>query len=126
MIIKKPSLEEENAFMDDLLSGLDADDFFNQTPSSPLKSPIKSGHTPSITKKSIGTASPKTPARKRLNKTAHATPRKLPTQGDLDALVEGAEDWDWDDMLSSPLKGGSTVCQLHDSYAFLGEVIVSQ
>ncbi|GBE84559.1 DNA replication ATP-dependent helicase/nuclease dna2 [Sparassis crispa] len=72
---------EEADFLNDLLSGLDSS-FFNAASSSdPPEIPSPHKKCPNVI--------PKTP-------TKVLTPRNV----DLDELVAGAEDWDWDDMNS--------------------------
>lgn len=88
--------EEEAAFMKDLLTGLD-DSFFNAVPS-PDPTPIKlsKSHQNSRAKP------PVTPSRPIRTPKKQKTPirSKLFTAQDVDmaALMEGVEDWDWDDM----------------------------
>ncbi|KAF7984152.1 hypothetical protein HWV62_16810 [Athelia sp. TMB] len=83
----KHTSEEEQAFMNDLLSGLD-DSFFNAIPS-PDPSPVK--------RRSPQKRLPMTPKKLR-----RKSPKKSVTANiediDMSALMEGAEDWNWDDM----------------------------
>jgi DNA replication ATP-dependent helicase Dna2 len=77
---------EEQAFMDGLLSGLN-DSFFNAVPS-PDPSPVK--------------AAPRATPIKPQSRPVPPRPSLLATPEDVDmaALVDGAENWDWDDMES--------------------------
>lgn len=83
----KHTSAEEQAFMDDLLTGLD-DSFFTAIPS-PDPSPVK--------RRSPSKRLPVTP-----KKFQRKSPKKsvLTSVEDVDmrVLMEGAEDWNWDDM----------------------------
>ncbi|KAG6829909.1 hypothetical protein H0H87_009811 [Tephrocybe sp. NHM501043] len=94
-----PSAVEEAAFMTDILNNLD-DSFWNAVPT-PDPSPQKPIPNRNLT------------PRRQAGKAAAPSPSKVFSAGDVDmaALLEGAEDWDWDDTTSefltpkkSPLK----------------------
>jgi DNA replication ATP-dependent helicase Dna2 len=97
--------KDEDSFMADLLEGLD-DSFWNAVPT-PDPSPIK----PAPSRHPI-TSQPKKPLSKLkfspkplTSRAALPSPSKVFSAGDVDisALLEGAEDWDWDDMNSDLL-----------------------
>ncbi|KAH8109923.1 Dna2-domain-containing protein [Phellopilus nigrolimitatus] len=79
MTYAKPTVQDEASFMEGLLSGIDSS-FFDAVPS-PDPTPKKPQCTTTIPR---CTGSP--------------SPQKLEGDVDLGALLEGAEDWDWDDM----------------------------
>lgn len=98
---KRPSAVQEAALMAELLSGLDAEDIFSYVPS------------PDVVKTR--------PRTMRLTPRKAVTPRKAPIScpksrakvvggtvcnEDLDALLDGAADWSWDDVLT-PVKASS-------------------
>ncbi|KAH0579057.1 hypothetical protein H2248_003215 [Termitomyces sp. 'cryptogamus'] len=96
------SAVDEAAFMADLLGNLD-DSFWNAVPT-PESSPVKPVPSKMMT--------PRRPPPQGKRPTA-PSPSKVFSAGDVDvaALLEGAEDWDWDDAASdilspkkSPLK----------------------
>lgn len=97
--------------MDDLFAGLD-DSFFAAAPSSPIKAAPPC--LPSTSNASRG----------RADSSSHLTPRKLVTKAadpaaargeNIDSLLDGAENWDWNDMdedFLTPKKEKSRVCLL--------------
>ncbi|KAI0079152.1 hypothetical protein K474DRAFT_705784 [Panus rudis PR-1116 ss-1] len=92
---KAHSAEEEADFMNSLLADLD-NSFFNAVPS-PDPTPRKQKRVDGTPSRSKNT---KTPSKLRSGKTA---PESRSDEGttpvpSLDALLEGAEDWDWEDM----------------------------
>ena len=93
----KPSAQDEAQFMELLLSGIDAS-IFDGAPSP----------DPTPKKRKTGTARTNATPVKREN---HAQPEKRTAEKenifreeDIAALLEGAEDWDWDDILTPPRK----------------------
>ncbi|KAG6902436.1 hypothetical protein C0995_016615 [Termitomyces sp. Mi166 len=97
------SAADEAAFMADLLGNLD-DSFWNAVPT-PENSPAKPLPSHIVTPKRHGPIQG--------NKPPAPSPSKVFSAGDVDmaVLLEGAEDWDWDDTVSdimspktSPLK----------------------
>jgi hypothetical protein len=96
-----PSVKEEATFMNDLLSGIDFDSLSDYVPSpagSPVRSTLSTKRPRSPTKSKTR---PTTPAKLRLtpgrsSSSASRTPIKA-ERGDLENLLEGADNWDWDD-----------------------------
>ncbi|THU76580.1 Dna2-domain-containing protein [Dendrothele bispora CBS 962.96] len=91
------SAQEEADFMQDLLSGLD--DSFRNTVPSPKPSPVKSKCNASPARKAPYHV---TPVKKRDSGKCLPSPSQVFTAEDVDvaALLEGAEDWNWDVELS--------------------------
>ncbi|THH05716.1 hypothetical protein EW145_g4595 [Phellinidium pouzarii] len=90
MAYAKPSAQEEASFMEDLLSGIDSS-FFDAMPSpdpTPQKNKERSTRSNAGTDQQKQTTDLSTEAR---------TARK-DLSFDMAALLEGAEDWDWNDM----------------------------
>lgn len=93
----KPSAQDEARFMELLLSGIDAS-IFEGAPS-PDPSPSK--------RRMMGTRSNmKSPDKSKSKQTSRSTKEKenVTQAEDIAALLEGAETWDWDDLLTPPRK----------------------
>jgi DNA replication ATP-dependent helicase Dna2 len=104
--------KDENAFMADLLGGLD-DSFWNAVPtpdSSPIKSSVpRQRTTPSKHQPQHFAAT----SRPKASATA-PPPSKMLSAGDIDLteLLQGAENWDWDDDLLTPKKSPRKAAQV--------------
>ncbi|KAJ8468324.1 hypothetical protein ONZ45_g17286 [Pleurotus djamor] len=96
----KPSAKQEEEFFNALLDDLD-NSFWNAAPSSPLATPQKVKHS-----------QPQTPKRGHSDTNVFSV---NPEDVDLEALTQGAEDWDWEADLSSPqrspVKSGKRVLE---------------
>lgn len=96
----KPSEQDEASFMNDLLAGIDAS-FFDAVPSpdpvskkQPKKyfvTPAPPRPTPTLMQNVMTEEEPKSKKRRVSGALANEVE-------DIDALLEGAEGWDWDDM----------------------------
>ncbi len=89
-----PKARDEDAFMADLLAGLD-DSFFNAVPSPDATPKKKCSETSRTTAGSYGSQLSTGLVGQR------NPPENLVSQAvdeNLDQLLEGAEDWDWNDM----------------------------
>lgn len=98
--------DDESAFMAALLSGMDTSlptHVRDGPKSSSREKPIK--RQPQLTVQTtaiVSTPSKKKHSPKSAPRSArrHASPSKSPRKEELSALLDGAEDWDWDDMNS--------------------------
>jgi DNA replication ATP-dependent helicase Dna2 len=104
--------KDEAAFMADLLGGLD-DTFWTAVPS-PDPSPVKPSVPRQLTtpskhqiQKSIAPARPQAAG-------TLPPPSKVLSAGDVDMaeLLQGAENWDWDDDLLTPKKSPQKAAQV--------------
>jgi hypothetical protein len=105
-----PATDEENAFMAGLLSDI-SDDFFAAAPS-PSTTLVKPRPSPPSLKRARSPENPRHPPSPLLRtpkkpprspKKQRRTPRALPLldqQVNVDDLLAGADDWEWDDMLT--------------------------
>ena len=84
------SVDDESAFMDGLLAGIDSS-FFDAVPS-PAPSPKKARRPPSVPAASDTTQTVPT------RTSGNAGVSHTNEESALAQLLEGAEDWDWDDM----------------------------
>lgn len=110
----KPSATDEEVFMADLLSGANSS-FWDAVPSpdpTPKKRKRPTRDLPDIQPETNSQASIGT---QNIDIDAGRKPKKYESScsaEDIAALLEGAEDWDWDDMLS-PVKKKPAVCHFH-------------